>query len=590
MKFNKIASLFAIALAPLLAAGAQGCSSSDDSEAQADNVLQLTDYTVDFDRLNAQYPGEFPMTKLEDAWTALVRVGDQTIPSPTHLFGDVINVIPYSNEDGGVDAAGEPFARGDMEIAKYFTPGKVGIGLKMHRPEQRVVDLNDADPTAMKEDFKLQDTHIEIVVGVERAEHGHPGAVTLNNPQTYEQGRFGDATYSMIFLTPQYPEYIDVELEQQYESNIRTALVGFNAITDFPGDYNGGDPLGANNPERMLEYVDQMVRAIAGDAEAKAWFQQDENLIYCAELAFISMSGGLIAPLSNAFMAPRVGDETWQAFVAQVDLHNAGVDALAAGEEIAEPSNFVQFNDNKRVAMVRIELADDELAPVWQHAPDPEFAQTQLALTPMTMADIVKEFMRTHLPREILGESLAPVQAAVLTKMKPGLLEAMAMDQIPEEDPRRQAVDALFGAIIEVVGTSYGSYDEFQEALAPLMAQAQMMTGPRPGSKPGEGLFTPPSLFHVAAQGTYGGLLKMQYLGHGVHAQNVVKNAETDTEPTPVEEIDATVSCATAGNAPEGAQGNINGCGRQAAGGCWCDSLCSQYGDCCSDYAPVCGG
>ncbi len=29
-------------------------------------------------------------------------------------------------------------------------------------------------------------------------------------------------------------------------------------------------------------------------------------------------------------------------------------------------------------------------------------------------------------------------------------------------------------------------------------------------------------------------------------------------------------------------------CGQKAPGGCWCDDLCSQYGDCCSDYQQAC--
>ncbi len=29
-------------------------------------------------------------------------------------------------------------------------------------------------------------------------------------------------------------------------------------------------------------------------------------------------------------------------------------------------------------------------------------------------------------------------------------------------------------------------------------------------------------------------------------------------------------------------------CGGQAAGGCWCDSLCMNYGDCCTDFQRVC--
>ena len=37
--------------------------------------------------------------------------------------------------------------------------------------------------------------------------------------------------------------------------------------------------------------------------------------------------------------------------------------------------------------------------------------------------------------------------------------------------------------------------------------------------------------------------------------------------------------------APDSCSGS---CGDQARGGCYCDSLCENYGDCCSDYEDVC--
>lgn len=39
-------------------------------------------------------------------------------------------------------------------------------------------------------------------------------------------------------------------------------------------------------------------------------------------------------------------------------------------------------------------------------------------------------------------------------------------------------------------------------------------------------------------------------------------------------------------SAPGGCEGF---CGGQSAVGCWCDDLCSQYNDCCSDRCEVCG-
>jgi len=525
---RKALSILALALIPAFATAGQGCTAPIEQTQSAD-VTQLSGYDMDIATANQIWAGDTPIVKPEDAWTARVSIGGQVIAAPTHLFGPVLNVIPYSNEDGVKDATGAVFARGDQVIAKYFTPGQIGIGLKMHRPEHRDIDLDNADAANMKEDFKLQDTHIELVVGVEKAEHGKPGAITLNNPQNYENGRFGNKTYSMIFLRPELPDYA-VAHEQAYTDNIRLALVGFNAVTNFPGDYNGGDPLGARNPDRVREYVDQMVRAIAGEQAAREWFEAPDNLVYCAELAFLSLSAGVIQPINATSMVPRVGQQTWDAYVAEIEKHNRGVDEFQASGNITEPSAFLALNDNKRVGMVRINLAPEALEPIAELSPDPETARQLLAYRPMTMSDIVEQFMRTHIPRETLGEALAPAQGGALAKMKPGLLEKMGMDQLPTTDPKRVAVEALFDKIVEVVATPFADYAAFRKALEPLLAQARVITGPRGDS--GEGLFTPPSLFHVAAQGKHSALLQMQYEGHGVHVSAVRKSATPDPVPS----------------------------------------------------------
>lgn len=588
MKLRRAMSVFAVALIPLLGAAAQGCAGDESPSEQSENITQLSNYDVDMAGANAIWNPAVPFEKPADIWTALVRIGDKTIPAPTHLFGDTINIIPYSNEDGVKDAAGKVFERGDQEIAKVFAPGQVGIGLKMHRPEKRVVDLNDADPASMKEDFKLQDTHIELVVGVAKAEHGKPGAITLNNPQNYENGRFGNEVYSMIFLRPKVPAYAAAQ-EKEYNANTLAALVGFNAVTNFPGDYNGGDPLGAKDPEKLGIYVDQMVRAIGGDTEAQAWFTTEENQVYCAELAFIAYSAGIHTPLTKSFMEPRVGAAAWKKFTDQVKLHNKGVKEFQSTGSISEAnmSNFLRLNANKRVGMVEITLPKSSLKPIT--ALNPADAG-KMAFLPMTMSDIVREFMRTHIPREKLGEQLAPVQGAVLAKMKPGLFEQMKMDDMPDTDPRKVAVSQLFDKIVEVVSTPFGSYAEFQQAIEPLMEQARSITGPRPGDETGTGLFAPPSLYHSVAQGHHnGGIMSIQYEGHGVHVKAVrAKSAdEPAPEPTPVDEIANDVSCAW--RATDAAD-DVNSCGGQAPGGCWCDSYCKTAGDCCADVAAVCGG
>lgn len=515
MMMTRVATL--TALVCILAVGCVGEPEPDPNDFVCDGACDvfggdgLPGYSIDYDAVNALWSGEVPVDSPDDLYRVTLRVGEMEIPADTHLFGPV-NIIPFHNDDNVTDVAGNPIERGDEHVARYFPPGEIGIGVMHHRSDHRVLDMNNAQSSEMKEDFKFQDTHIEIVVGVER--DGLPGVITLNNPQDYQYGRFGAAGYVPFFLSPVYPDYITPDRQRLFRDNIRTMVVGFNAVSNFPGDYNGGDPLAARSPAHVVEHTTNMVLAITGDQEAIAWFDDPANQIYCAELAHVAFSAGLIVPLNAATMVPLVGQETWDEFVRLVAAHNAG-----------EETTFTTMNDNEYASMVELAIAPEDLESAPAYSGDAADAD-RLAFQPMTMADIVEQFMRAHLPREHIGEDLAPVQGAVLQQMRPGLLETMHMDQLPETDPTRMAVEDLYSRLVAVVSTPHENYGAFRTALEPLMAEARMMTGPRDGS--GNGLFVPPSTMHVIAQGHHpGGMLGLRYVGHALHF-SVMRLAETE--------------------------------------------------------------
>src|SRR5262249_25100292 len=147
--------------------------------------------------------------------------------------------------------------------------------------------------------------------------------------------------------------------------------------------------------------------------------------VYCAELAFVSFSAGMHVPLNDETMIPLVGDEAWAKFKEFVAAHNAG-----------KESPFTTMNQNTRASLVRdLTIADGSLEPIGDVAPGS--AKDKLAFQPMTMSDIVEQFIRTHMPRELLGEQLAPLQGKVLEQMRPGLLETMGMDKLEPTNPAR---------------------------------------------------------------------------------------------------------------------------------------------------------
>ncbi len=560
-RFQYVACLIALMFSVSVGCSAPSNANIDDvdhggSAERGDNVGNQKRLTItpNFEALNSQFSGDQPMTTIEDAFTVTVKLGDKAFRAGTHLFPGTLTLIPYddgqhtvvqsgSNSEGPIwnvgdreiaDARGEKTnLRGDEVLARYFAPGEIGYAIKHHRPEHRTLSLEaGAD---LKETVKLQDTHIELVVGVERpSDHDHnpatpdvmvPGVITLNNPQDYEEGRFGDPSYPMIFVENKYPQYLsNVSLDgapvaNAFETNVRTMMLGLNAVSNFPGDYNGGDPLGARNPAQLRALVGKMIQAIAGDEDALDWFKESENNLYCAELAFVAASAGLHFPLNEeTFVKGGIVDaETWAMFGAELAKHNAG-----------EPTIFTIKNENGLARLVDGALAPAGLKPVWQYAPTAlQAAESQkLAFQPLTMADIVDSFLSTHMPRAQFGEALAPAQAALLSAMQPGLLEAMTLDDQTianaagtEKEAHlkgaRAKVDALYAALVQAIGQQYESYTAFRAALEPLMAQARVITGPRGDT--GVGLFVPPSLLHMVAQGRFEGLIGLQYVGHGLH-------------------------------------------------------------------------
>lgn len=512
--------------------GAVACSSDDAPNGgppgvcvdKCDDTTGAPLYQADLRALQAQFRGA-EATRLEDFYTVTTRLGPQSFVSPTHVFvpNAPINVIPYADEDTRVTAAdGTTLQFGDEVIAYYFKPGDIGIGLKHHRPSHRELDLSGGGGTdELKEHFKFQDTHIEIVVGV-RDDRGRARAMTLNNPQTYQDGRFGDASYPMVFLRPAYPDYLSADTAAAFRDNIRTMVLGFNAVTNFPGDYNGGDPLGARDVARVGEHVKQMILAILGDSSALAYFQDDANQVYCAELAYLSMTAGSHYPLNRAtFRSLGLTDANFEDFREAIAKHNAG-----------ERTGFTELNENEFARFVEGAMAPENLRPMPSYAPAEHAADAdRLALAPMTMADIIQQFMAGHIRRDVMGEGVAPAQAALLTALKPGLIESMGLDRVPAAHPSRVAVDNLFDRLVATVGTSHADYATFQAALAPLMAEARGITGPRDGS--GNGLFVPPHLFHLTALGRVsGGLLGLSYVGHGIHISQT-RRGERVAPPTP---------------------------------------------------------
>lgn len=443
----------------------------------------ISAYAIDLNIAGQIFGSDFQMdSELFPTKTPLPDGTEITVP--THMVGqDAVRYIAYDNA----------WRAQQKDLARYIYPGEIAISIKHHSPSPEE-----------GEQIKLQCTHIQVAVGV-NTEDG-PGVITINNPQEYESGLFGDHTYPMIFVKPVFPTGVPAPIQRAYINNIRTWLIIANTFTVFPGNYDGGDPLATRSVAQIRMLGDKLLEALAGDEAAIRWLKSEEHQVYCAELAHVALNLGIHYPLNAA---------------------NLGSDRSAKLAEQLEAKEFLAGNLNGFASLVDLEMAPEDLQPIGDllglaitepHEEDP-FGDG-LAIEPFTLADILEQFIQRSIPRKQMGEGVAPVQAGMLRHAMPRLLQVMNIDHLPESDPERQALLGLYEQLILAVEQSYSDYAVFRQSIHPLMIQARKFTSPRAN---GTGAFVPPHCFLLRAtdsiQGNSDqGVFDWQYLGHGMHA------------------------------------------------------------------------
>jgi len=406
----------------------------------------------------------------KDLFCTTTVLPGKTIVSETHLLGlapQALNLIEYD------DSLGHAQAR----IAEHIAPGEIAISIKHHSPKPE-----DA------EQIKLQCTHIQIAVGVKG------GVVTVNNPQDYQQGLFGNEDYPMIFVKPKLPANLTPSQAAEYINNIRTWSVIANTFTKFPGNYDGGDPLTCIDKVSILKMGNALINALRGDVVAREWLQHPNQFVYCAELALLSLNLGLYFPLNKIHLGTSF-DEVQKAL---------------------ESGLFLEENDNGYIKMIERTCAPDHMLPIDEvisAASESQKFWNGMAITPFCVADMVEHFIQRVVPRAKLGEiEGAKYQAMVFQKVRPSLNNYLKIEGREAE----QQLETVLDLVLKIVSQPHASYQEFRAAISPVLQELSKIS-----LKYGHA-YIPPHCYLIRATdsivgGKSYGVLGWEYLGHGLH-------------------------------------------------------------------------
>jgi hypothetical protein len=329
---------------------------------------------------------------------------------------------------------------------------------------------------SLTETLKFQCTHAQAVI-----KNGKDFVFTINNPQDYESGRFGKSNYPMIFVRPVLTDRISTELKKDYYQNIKNWLLLLNTYTEFPSDYNGGDPLNGSYIKDIKRFGDLILgKILIGTSEFDA--ELSKHPVYCAELIYLALNLGLYYPLNR------------EEFLDIED--NLG--------------DILNDNDNPFIDKFPFLLCEN-LEPINKvlgfDIIDNELFSDNLAIRPLTSGEMLTNFFK----ESINSTDLYKLSSIKRTEFICSILNKFNNSTI-EFNIEAQEQDML----LNVIAKEYESLESFNMSLFRILNLVE--------SKMNKNKFIPPHTFIQRIQNnSANNIMNFEYVGHGLHDSFLTK-------------------------------------------------------------------
>jgi hypothetical protein len=403
-----------------------------------------------------------------------------------------------------LESSSDPFAQRDL--ARLIPSGEIAIVVCGYYP-----NINPEETP-----HKRNVGHACLAVGVERDLEGfldgqlitvkQHGVMTINNPQYGLGGSFEAGGYSSYFFQKfKFPPELTAAEVAAYKKNIVTMTAIANTFIPFTdNDFNGNDPLGIYNSEKVREAGEKLILATYGDPEAISWLSESRNTAYCAELVSAGINIGATVPLTRSTveqlrqkLAEQNGEDKYP------DLYEVVSQRITSREVFQNNQNF-----NLQYANVGMVDESVDLQPINQRCPDADRSGTGLAFMYYGFTDIVHGSIRDTYPRKKLdGLSNEALDAAKAYNAVVAQVQTAAFLKLAE---RYQQIAKLSLSdtivfytyvrddVIPAINREYASEAEHDTAIAALIEKGKQFTPTGPN---GEGMFIPPDLYLLPTQG-----------------------------------------------------------------------------------------
>ncbi len=407
-----------------------------------------------------------------------------------------------------VQISGDPFAQADL--ARLIRPGDIAIAVCGYYPDLHANEIP----------HKRNIGHAGLAVGVEK--DGQAGVMTINNPQGYLSGSFNNSGYgSFFFQKIEFPAGLSDAEKRAYCKNILTMTAIANSFIPFAEqNFNGQDPLGIHNVDKIKQAGEKLILAVYGDAAAVDWLKRSENTAYCAELVSAGINIGTNVILSKAYI------NQLQQRLAAENGRDRYPNLYEVVRDKIESRAVLENNGNPNADYLPLTMVDEsvDLKPITERCPNADQSGTGLAFMYYDFTDIAYSSIRDTYPRrDLAGLTGDELIAGKAYNAKVAQVQVHAFQEAAQKFKELAGVSpqvaAAFdqyvdGAVIPALNKVYLSQAECNAAMAELVEQGRQFTPTGPN---GEGMFIPPDLYLRPTTGW----AKVKNIGVGFFPENV---------------------------------------------------------------------
>ncbi len=306
---------------------------------------------------------------------------------------------------------------------------------------------------------------------------------TLNEPDTYHNGLYGENGFIAVAQNLVFPEFVTEQQQKGYTDSIICWMALMNPFVKFSqNDFNGGDPTRVIDKASLKEFLKNCALASLGDESAIAFLNNPNNKAYCSEFVYITLNTP-VYPFNLKGLTSLLNNErSAQEILAIQEKQNRRQENILSNR--SKNPEFQAFN-------IQMPVVPQDLPPlnVLMAENGISIDNNSIPFPPFTLSQILRRAFRTLLPRhnDVNNAKIIKAQVKLFEYLEPLIIKQLGLDNpyaegfseeaTAERDEKVKAVREFINFTRVRLQQNYDSYAEFDSVVDKIMEQVDELIG-----------------------------------------------------------------------------------------------------------------